>query len=125
MEITNVKKKYCNNYINHQLNLVYDEDIIITNKEEYYANAIIDIFDCIKDSEKYMFGTESMIANGGIKYLCMSIYIFYSIMQFVIGLIACILLFKKKYMYFISFICIFLLINLIFSKYGLIIFIHS
>lgn len=57
---------------------------------------IIDIFDCIKDSEKYMFGTESMIANGGIKYLCMSIYIFYSIMQFVIGLIACILLFKKS-----------------------------
>ena len=38
------------NYPNETLkriipNLVYDEDIIITNKEEYYANAIIDIFD--------------------------------------------------------------------------------
>ena len=38
------------NYPNETLkrivpNLVYDEDIIITNKEEYYAKAIIDIFD--------------------------------------------------------------------------------
>lgn len=84
---------------------------------------IIDIIDCIKDTEKYMFGSESMIANGGIKYLCMSLYIFYSLMQFVIVLTACILFYKKKYIYFFLFICIFFLINLIFSNYGLIIFI--
>ena len=79
----------------------------------------IDLVFCIIDSKQYYFGSESMITNGGIKYISAPLYIIYNLVQILNALIISMFLRRKKYGYVVLSMCVYCLIDLIFSRHGL------
>ena len=75
----------------------------------------LDLISFIKQPSEYFIGTESMIYNGGIKYISPLLYIISDTISII--LCTCVFVYIRKYYSFI-FIFFLIAIEIIFSKYG-------